>query len=175
MHLSKQQLVDYARNGNHDCSGGWMANAFEYIAQNQAITTDDVYPYQGRDDYACLVNYQNPCAYYAQITRYQCVPSNDEVALLKVVSRQPVLAELDGYGLEFMMYKFDVFSGPCTTRATHAVTIIGYGMTEDGINYWLIKNSWGQNWDENGYMRLRRNIGFLEGLCGIASDASYPV
>ena len=113
---------------------------FQYIAQNQAITTENVYLYQERNDYACPVNYQNPCIYYAQITDYQRVPSNDEVALLKVVSRQPVSTALDGYGPDFIMYKFGVFYGPCTIRATHVVTIIRYETTEDGIHYWLIKN-----------------------------------
>ncbi|XP_008225327.1 PREDICTED: vignain-like [Prunus mume] len=55
------------------------------------------------------------------------------------------------------------------------VTVVGFGANEDGIKYWWVKNSWGANWGEGGYMRLRKDVGFPEGLCGIAMYASYPV
>jgi hypothetical protein len=53
----------------------------------------------------------------------------------------------------------------------HVVTAIGYGTTEDGTKYWLVKNSWG----ESGYMRIQREVDTPEGLCGFAKEASYPV
>ncbi|XVE53077.1 hypothetical protein DITRI_Ditri02bG0175600 [Diplodiscus trichospermus] len=58
---------------------------------------------------------------------------------------------------------------------SHAVTIVGYGTSEEGTDYWLIKNSWGPSWGENGYMRIQRNVGTPGGLCGIAMKASYPI
>ncbi|PON67961.1 Peptidase C1A, partial [Parasponia andersonii] len=59
----------------------------------------------------------------------------------------------DASGLNFRAYTSGVFSGDCGKAPTHAVTIVGYGTTEDGIKYWLLKNSWGQTWGENGYMK----------------------
>ncbi|GLT54448.1 hypothetical protein SLA2020_276470 [Shorea laevis] len=73
------------------------------------------------------------------------------------------------------MVPFNTISGECTNNLNHAVTIIGYGTTEDGTKYWLVKNSWGESWGENGYMRIQRDVDAPEGLCGIAIDASYPV
>ena len=174
--LSEQQLVDCAKTGNHGCRGGWMTNAFSYIIKNQGITTERNYPYQERDGRACPINGQNARAYSsARIVGFQRVPSNNEEALLKAVSSQPVSAAIDGSGWNFRMYKSGVFSGDCSTAVTHAVTIVGYGTTKDGIKYWLLKNSWGKNWGENGYMRLKRDVGHPQGLCGIATDASYPL
>ncbi|CAL2251920.1 unnamed protein product [Prunus armeniaca] len=57
----------------------------------------------------------------------------------------------------------------------HGVTVVAFEENEDGIKYWLVKNSWGANWSEGGYMRLRKDVGFPKDLCGIAMYASYPV
>ena len=62
----------------------------------------------------------------------------------------------------------------CGMTINHAVTIIGYGTTENGIKYWLAKNSWGKGWGENGYIKIKRDIESSEGVCGIATQASYP-
>lgn len=67
-----------------------------------------------------------------------------------------------------------MFTGECGTELNHGVTAVGYGETEDGIKYWVVKNSWGSNWGENGYIRIQRDVDAKEGLCGIGMQASYP-
>lgn len=52
---------------------------------------------------------------------------------------------------------------------------MGYGETEDGTKYWIVKNSWGSQWGEEGYIRIQRDVSQKQGLCGIAMDASYPI
>lgn len=66
-----------------------------------------------------------------------------------------------------------VFSGPCSTSLDHAGLIIGYG-SENGVDYWIMKNSWGKGWGIGGYVHMLRNSGNSEGVCGIYKLASYP-
>lgn len=68
-----------------------------------------------------------------------------------------------------------VFTGHCGTQLDHGVVAIGYGTNEDGLDYWIVKNSWGTGWGENGYIRIARNVANTPtGKCGIAMEASYP-
>ncbi|XP_050384140.1 zingipain-2-like [Argentina anserina] len=170
--LSEQQLVDCNRDDiNRGCAGGNMEDAFKYIEANGGITTEENYQYKGIDD-TCDTTKTND--YAAKITGYEMVPPNNENDLLKAVSMQPVSVAIDANADEFRTYASGVFSGNCGTNLMHAVTIVGYGTTEDGIDYWLVKNSWGESWGEKGYMRILRNANPPEGLCGIAMYPSYP-
>ncbi|CAL8147032.1 unnamed protein product [Prunus armeniaca] len=111
----------------------------------------------------------------AMYASYPVVPVNSEEDLLKAVSRQPVSIAIDGSGAEFMNYQSGVFSPTdCGTTLTHAVTAVGYGTTEDGTKHWLLKNQWGESWGENGYMKILRDAGAPEVVCGLAQYASYP-
>ena len=110
----------------------------------------------------------------AKITGYEYVPANNEAALLKAVTKQPVSVAIDAGGSDFQFYSSGVFTGQCGTEVDHGVTAVGYGTADDGTKYWLVKNSWGTSWGENGYIRMQRDIDALEGLCDIAMESSYP-
>lgn len=166
--LSEQQLVNCDK-ANHGCNGGLMNLAFDYI-KNNGIAKESDYPYVGKQE-PCNANVASPTV---RITGYEMVPSNDESALLNVVAHQPVSVAIAAGSQDFKQYSNGVFNGECGDELNHGVTLIGYG-SEEGAKYWLIKNSWGTTWGEEGYMKLARGIDSKGGLCGIAVYATYPI
>ncbi|KAL0677872.1 hypothetical protein Bca4012_005853 [Brassica carinata] len=140
----------------------------------EGIATEDSYPYQG-SQHTCDSNTQSSDYLAATISGYETIPSNDEEALLKAVSQQPVSTVIDGPGYAFKYYSGGVFDGECGTEMSHAVAIVGYGISEERTKYWLVKNSWGESWGENGYMRIKRDVDAPEGMCGLARLAFYPL
>ncbi|CAH1432714.1 unnamed protein product [Lactuca virosa] len=94
----------------------------------------------------------------ATITGYEDVPANRESSLLKAVVSQPVSVAIDASGSDFQFYSSGVFKGECGTELDHGVTVVGYGTSDDGTKYWLVKNSWGTSWGLEGYamMQIKR-------------------
>ncbi|XP_065856664.1 senescence-specific cysteine protease SAG39-like [Euphorbia lathyris] len=169
--LSEQELVDCDTKGeDQGCEGGLMDDGFKFIIGNQGITTETNYPYEAADG---TCNTKDEANHAAKITGYEDVPANDEAALMKALANQPIAVAIDASGFEFQFYSSGVFTGSCGTELDHGVTTVGYG-SSSGMNYWLVKNSWGSQWGEEGYIRMQKDIDAKEGLCGIAMQASYP-
>ncbi|CAN0846365.1 Probable cysteine protease RD21B [Linum grandiflorum] len=169
--LSEQELVDCDTSYNQGCNGGLMDYAFEFIMKNGGIDTEDDYPYRAADD-VCDSNRKN--AKVVTIDGYEDVPQNDEKSLKKAVAGQPVSVAIEAGGREFQLYQSGVFTGQCGTQLDHGVVAVGYG-TENGVDYWIVRNSWGPEWGEKGYIKMERNVAKTKtGKCGIAMQASYP-
>ncbi|GJN06679.1 hypothetical protein PR202_ga24434 [Eleusine coracana subsp. coracana] len=128
---------------------------------------------QGQCDISIFVTSQEG-SHDVTIDGYEDVPANDENALEKAVANQPVAVAIEASGQDFQFYSEGVFTGSCGTELDHGVAAVGYGTTRDGTKYWIVKNSWGENWGESGYIRMQRGISDSHGLCGIAMEPSYP-
>ncbi|KAG9446422.1 hypothetical protein H6P81_012550 [Aristolochia fimbriata] len=171
--LSEQQLVDCdPRNGG--CNGGFMDEAFQFIVENGGISSETLYPYSGFDNHCDPAKRDMKMVV---IDGYEDVPKNNEEALINAVSHQPVSVAIDAGSMDFMFYQEGLFTGSCGTFLNHGVTVVGYGETKEQNQYWIVKNSWGTDWGEEGYIRMKRRseLDPKEGLCGINTYASYPL
>ncbi|KAL8126797.1 hypothetical protein AgCh_013911 [Apium graveolens] len=170
--LSEQELVDCdVGGGNNGCNGGFMTKAFAYIHKNGGLTTERDYPYVGKNSVCNKSKLEN---HAASITGYKAVSADDETELQLIAANQPVSVAVDASGYSFQLYSEGVlFSSYCGKNLNHGVTVIGYG-EDHGKKYWLVKNSWGTDWGEDGYMKIERGIKDPKGSCGIAMEASFP-
>ncbi|KFO96671.1 Cathepsin S, partial [Calypte anna] len=168
--LSAQNLIDCSSTyGNQGCSGGFMTNAFQYIIDNQGIDSEESYPYTAQNG-TCEYN---PSARAATCSRYVELPFADEQALQEAVATVgPISVAIDATQPTFFLYRSGVYDDPrCSQEVNHGVLVVGYGTLEDK-EYWLVKNSWGVHFGDEGYIRMARNH---HNHCGIASYPSYPL
>jgi C1A family cysteine protease len=103
------------------------------------------------------------------------VKPNDQISLKGAVSQQPVSIAIEADTKYFQSYSGGILtSSSCGTNLDHGVLIVGYGK-ENGIEYWLVKNSWGTSWGDKGYVKIARSDSTDDaGICGIAMDPSFP-
>ncbi|XAR64282.1 Chymopapain [Bertholletia excelsa] len=168
--LSEQELIDCDTTYNHGCEGGLMDYAFQYIINSGGLHKEDDYPYL-MEEGTC--NERRGESGLVTISGYHDVPENSEESLLKALANQPVSVAIEASGRDFQFYSGGVFDGHCGSEVDHGVTAVGYGSTK-GLDYIIVKNSWGPKWGEKGYIRMKRNTGKAQGLCGINTMASYP-
>jgi C1A family cysteine protease len=167
--LSAQHLIDCDR-GSHGCEGGFYSSAFKFetITHSGGVPSEDDYPYQ-ESRQIC----RNDFIPSAGFNGFGKVPRGDEEQLLQAVAHQPIAAQIAASHEMMAFQGSEIYSGPCGPRLNHAVAIVGYGVSDDGKKYWIIKGSSGEEWAESGYMKLIRGTGSPGGYCSIHAGLSY--
>jgi len=165
--FSEQELVD-CDNLSGGCNGGNQSTAFRYWKTHYA-ETESTYPYTARNG-SC--KYSKSKATDVEVPAYTNVKKDDPSALKAAVNKTPISISIEADKAVFQNYHSGVMdSTSCGTRLDHAVLVAGYG-TESGQDYWLVKNSWGSSWGENGYIKLAIVDG--KGICGCQMGPLYP-
>merc|ERR1711970_304003 len=164
--LSEQQLMDCDSN-NNACNGGNPYIALQYILQEGGVDTESSYPYEMAKSY-CRYDASNSGAAISGAKR---VSFGSESDLKKAVSMVPTSVAIDASHYSFQLYSGGVYDEPyCSSYSLdHGVLAVGYG-SEDGKDYWIVKNSWGTVWGESGYIKMSKG---KNNQCGIATMACY--
>merc|ERR1712187_835811 len=198
--LSTQQLISCTPNPKHcggtgGCDGATQPLAFNYT-ESAGITTAEAYPFEGGTG-TCEPSKIKPVA---KVAGFALLPQNNYTALMNAVATKgPIAISVAAGGLGWQLYGGGIMkSGPFNKGfdIDHAVQLVGYG-EENGIMYWIVRNSWGR-WGESGYIRIQRFGEGKEpcgmdnkpqegmackgddapveycGLCGILAQSSYP-
>ena len=180
--FSVQELIDCDIN-NNGCDGGLMELGFDYIVNNN-ICSEKEYPYKSAVN-NCNRNNCNKNMKYSNTQRLQqtfnnikgcySIPENDNNLLKKALLMNSISVAIEADSIYFQHYKSGVIDTyeKCGTNINHGVLLVGYGV-EDDIPYWLVKNSWSENWGDNGYVKIKRHDTIEPGICGIAKAASFP-
>jgi cathepsin L len=165
--FSEQQLVDCDKV-DQGCNGGLMDNAFKYIEKSPLMLEAD-YPYTGTH------HFWNKCKFDAskavgKVAGFKDVVKDSTGANLKAaLATGPVSVAIEADQSVFQTYTSGVItSSKCGTQLDHGVLAVGYG-TEDGNDYFLVKNSWGASWGDNGYVKIG-----AANVCGINAQPSFP-
>ncbi|KAI4375688.1 hypothetical protein MLD38_013529 [Melastoma candidum] len=176
--LSEQQLVDCDHEcdpeepGSCDsgCNGGLMNSALEYTLKAGGLMREEDYPYTGTDRATCKFDKSKIAA---SVANFSVVSLDEDQISANLVKNGPLAIAINAV---YMQTYIGGVSCPyiCSRRLDHGVLLVGYGSA--GYSpirlkekpYWIIKNSWGETWGENGYYKICRG----RNICGVDSMVS---
>jgi C1A family cysteine protease len=144
-----------------------MDYAFEYVEKNPLMKESD-YPYTGHHSTFSKCKYESSKG-VGHVKGYKDVPSKNKSQMMKAVEMAPVSVAIEADKSVFQSYRSGVItSRACGKKLDHGVLAVGYG-TENGEEYFLVKNSWGASWGVKGYVKIG-----ADDVCGILDQPSYP-
>eukprot|EP00042_Codosiga_hollandica_P039298 m.328096 g.328096 ORF g.328096 m.328096 type:complete len:332 (-) comp55589_c0_seq1:85-1080(-) len=166
--LAPQQLIDCVYTPPSGCEGGDTAQAFKYVLRAPGLEPEKDYPFTAKDG-SCVFNASLVAAKISNWT-YVTKNQNETEMLLAVYSMAPLSICVDA--ASWMHYKSGIITSHCGDQIGHCVQLTGFATDDSsGIEYWNIRNSWGKDWGEEGYIRVERN----KNLCGLADYPSTAI
>ena len=170
--LAPQQIVDCIHSGGDVCiTGGDPVGAIELVIKEGGIEKESDYPYHARMGTCQFTKSKKAVS----VTGVHTLETGSESALQSAVSTVgPISIAIDANHTSFQHYHSGVYLEKACKNdikgLDHAVLVVGYG-TEDGQDYWLVKNSWGTTFGIQGYIKMARNH---NNQCGVATYGVYP-
>uniref|UniRef100_A0A0K8T8H9 Cathepsin L n=1 Tax=Lygus hesperus TaxID=30085 RepID=A0A0K8T8H9_LYGHE len=167
--LSEQSLVDCAWGfDNLGCNGGTLDGAMKYVLTHGIPTEMEYGVYEANDGYCAI---QNMTSTYKIRGFSQVTPRNPNALKLALVKYGPVTV---GVHASFVMQHYSnglFYDFSCEdSYANHGVTVVGYGVRNEE-EYWIVKNSWGETWGEDGYILISAK----NNNCGVLDSPFYPI
>lgn len=167
--LSVQQVIDCSSNfGNAGCNGGWMNGSITYAAK-YGLESNVTYPYAGVDG-TCKYDATKVVAHVSKFIE----TDGSEAALIEALNIVPVATAVQVTN-SFQNYQSGILNDPTCNNPediSHGIAVVGYGADAKGNQYYILKNSWGEDWGMAGYILIAKNAG---NMCGVATDACYAV
>ncbi|GAB66429.1 vivapain [Plasmodium cynomolgi strain B] len=154
--ISEQELVDCSGK-NFGCYGGLASLAFDDMIDLGFLCSESEYPYVGFKPHSCDMK---KCKEKYTIKSYVKIPEDKYKEAIQFIGPLTLGITVND---DFYDYKEGIFNSECTEEPNHEVMIVGYGVQEifnSEINasekhyYYIIKNSWGEEWGEKGFMKI---------------------
>ncbi len=156
--VSEQHILDCAAAPNGEaagsCDGGWYGSVFGWMTSTGA-TTRQMLPYLGAKSPACPVTAgRYRTVVWGFVSDTEALPPDD--ALKQAICEHGALAVTVEATDAWSYYGGGVFNVESEGETNHAVTLVGW---DDDLGAWLIKNSWGEGWGDEGFMWIKYGTG----------------
>jgi len=166
--LAPQQIVDCDKS-DAGCSGGDPPTAYDYIQKAGGLEPEKDYPYKAVDG-SCAFKKSDV---YATISSFKYATSEDDESTLKsnLASWAPLSICVDArYWQDYTSGVLTAYECDWIVELDHCVQAVGYDVTA-ATPYWIVRNSWGTDWGEAGYIRLE----YGKNSCGLTEEATTAI